>query len=73
MQSKERNRLDAGCKLQSLQDSCFKTRDFFLRTKQQDLEQAEELLSAYVVMCLMPGSDPVQMSMLCGDFGRPSW
>ncbi|GFV30194.1 hypothetical protein TNCV_96711 [Trichonephila clavipes] len=22
---------------------------------------------------LMPSSDPVQMSTLCGDLGRPSW
>ncbi|GFX41070.1 neuropeptide Y receptor type 1 [Trichonephila clavipes] len=28
---------------------------------------AEEPLSAYVVMHLVPNSDPVQMSMLCGD------
>ncbi|GFS75836.1 hypothetical protein TNCV_4665111 [Trichonephila clavipes] len=34
---------------------------FLFETQQQGPEQAEKLLSAYVVKCLMPSSDPVQM------------
>ncbi|GFT55453.1 hypothetical protein TNCV_3607021 [Trichonephila clavipes] len=38
-----------------------------LKTHQQGCKQAEALLSAYVVVRLMPNSDPVYISRLCGD------
>ncbi|GFS90923.1 hypothetical protein TNCV_3027691 [Trichonephila clavipes] len=39
----------------------------FFHTQQKGHEQAEEPFSAYVVLYLMQSSDPVQISMLCGD------
>ncbi|GFY09754.1 hypothetical protein TNCV_3697161 [Trichonephila clavipes] len=73
--------LPAGCsqrdatdwrKEQSLQDGCrLFTWKFFFHIQQQGHEKAEEPLSAYVVVRLMPSNDPVQVSKLCGDFGRP--
>ncbi|GFU57492.1 hypothetical protein TNCV_3636571 [Trichonephila clavipes] len=43
----------------------------FFQTQQQGFEQAEELLSAYVVGLLMPSSDRLQMSLFCGGLGQP--
>ncbi|GFX52560.1 hypothetical protein TNCV_4325761 [Trichonephila clavipes] len=69
MQSKGHSRLDAECKGQSLQDFCrLFAWKFFSQTQQQGNKQAEEPLSAYVVMRLIPSSDPGQMS---GALGRP--
>ncbi|GFU87125.1 hypothetical protein TNCV_430291 [Trichonephila clavipes] len=65
-------RLGAGREGQSLQDGCrLFAWKFSFQTQQQGHEQIEKPLSAYVVVCLMPCSDP--LSMLCGDLGRPSW
>ncbi|GFV44917.1 hypothetical protein TNCV_3339011 [Trichonephila clavipes] len=61
-QSKGHTRLDAECKGQSLQESCkLFAWKFLFQTQQQSLEQAEEPLSAYVGVLLMPISDHVQM------------
>ncbi|GFX00319.1 hypothetical protein TNCV_1273131 [Trichonephila clavipes] len=69
-----RTRLDAGCKGQSLQNGCrLLDWKFSFRTQQQGQEQTEESLSTYVVTRLLLSSDPVQMSMLCVDLGRPFW
>ncbi|GFU96453.1 hypothetical protein TNCV_90261 [Trichonephila clavipes] len=63
-------RLDAGHKGQSLQDVCRRFAwNLFFQTQQQGHEQAEEPLSAYVIMRLVPNCDPVQM--FCGGLGRP--
>ncbi|GFV74393.1 hypothetical protein TNCV_5128351 [Trichonephila clavipes] len=42
-------------------------------TQQQGHNQATELLYADVVLGLMPSTDPMQMSLLFGGLGRPSW
>ncbi|GFV42544.1 hypothetical protein TNCV_3718771 [Trichonephila clavipes] len=41
----------------------------FFQKQQQNHEQAKELFPTYVVVRLMPSSDPVQMSLLCGNNG----
>ncbi|GFT76021.1 hypothetical protein TNCV_1255321 [Trichonephila clavipes] len=73
MQSKGRTRQDAGHKDQSLQDIYRLFAWKFFQKQQQGHAQAKELFSTYVVMRLMPRSDSVQLSMLCGNLGRPSW
>ncbi|GFW05772.1 hypothetical protein TNCV_4627811 [Trichonephila clavipes] len=74
MKSKGRTRLDVGGKGLSLQDKCrLFARKFFFQTHQQGHEQAEELFSAYVIVHLMPNSDHVHTSMLCGIFDQHSW
>ncbi|GFT21594.1 hypothetical protein TNCV_2365981 [Trichonephila clavipes] len=74
MQSKKRIGMGAGRKDQSLQDGCrLFTYKFFFQTQQQDHKQAEEPLSTYVVLRLVPSNDPVQLSMLCIDLGGLSW
>ncbi|GFX00245.1 hypothetical protein TNCV_297341 [Trichonephila clavipes] len=68
MQSKGRPRLDTGRKDQSLQNDCrLFARKFFFQTQQQDHELAEEPLSAYVVMRLIPSTDLVLISMPYAD------
>ncbi|GFU58936.1 hypothetical protein TNCV_4732161 [Trichonephila clavipes] len=44
-----------------------------VKRQQQGQQQVEKPLFVYVVMRLMPSSDLVQMSRLCGDLCRPSW
>ncbi|GFV66055.1 hypothetical protein TNCV_1440621 [Trichonephila clavipes] len=72
-ESKGRNRLNARRKKQSLQDGCeLFARKLFFQTQQQGHEQAEESLSASVIVRLVPNSEFARMSMLCGDHGRLS-
>ncbi|GFU42320.1 hypothetical protein TNCV_4554771 [Trichonephila clavipes] len=67
IQSKERTRLDAGRKGQSLLDGFRQcARNIFFQKQQQSHQQAEEQLSTYVIVHLMPSSNPAQKSMLCG-------
>ncbi|GFU72928.1 hypothetical protein TNCV_4636621 [Trichonephila clavipes] len=47
--------------------------EIILADPQQGEEYTEEPFPAYVVVRLMLSNDPVQMSMLCGELGRPSW
>ncbi|GFX44065.1 hypothetical protein TNCV_4118611 [Trichonephila clavipes] len=72
--SKGHKRLDVRRKRLSLPDGCrvFAWK-FFLQTYHQGHEQADELLSAYFNERLMPYSDNVQISLLCGGPGRPFW
>ncbi|GFY27348.1 uncharacterized protein TNCV_2069681 [Trichonephila clavipes] len=42
-------------------------------TQQKGHEQVEEPLSAYAIVRLKPSSSSVQLSLLCGGLGRPSW
>ncbi|GFT48288.1 hypothetical protein TNCV_4708551 [Trichonephila clavipes] len=46
---------------------------FFFQTLLQGHEHAQEPLPVYVIVRLMPGTDPDQLSMLYGDLDRPSW
>ncbi|GFX89571.1 hypothetical protein TNCV_72641 [Trichonephila clavipes] len=69
MYSKGRTRLNTGSKCRSLQDAC---RLFCLEILLPDTDghvQANGPLSAYVVMRLLPSSNPLQISMFWSDIG----
>ncbi|GFX81469.1 hypothetical protein TNCV_143191 [Trichonephila clavipes] len=70
MPSKGCTQLDTRCKGQFLKDDCWLFAwKFYYQTQQEVLEKADDPLIPFVAMRLMPSSDPMQMSMLCGDLG----
>ncbi|GFW90019.1 hypothetical protein TNCV_2172141 [Trichonephila clavipes] len=62
-----------GRKGQSLQNGFRLFAWKFFQTQQKGHEQTEKPLFSYIVVRSIPNSDPVLMSMLCGDLGQSSW
>ncbi|GFV63539.1 hypothetical protein TNCV_4389051 [Trichonephila clavipes] len=54
-----------------MQSNCKTTVKRFPRNSSK--RSSKQPLSTCVIVRLKPSSDPVQMLMLCGDLGRPSW